>query len=407
MKNYGRTYWFTWGFLILAASFTGVAASVKAAFFGGMIAALASTVATRPYERLGPRYAPVLGALLGVLWAIAKLTYVRWAGDAEDYAFARWNIGTDIAIHAAGFAGGALLAALAAARPLGRSVLAGGLLAAAMTAVPYGFIDWVDYRVAGPVEVVLFASADVKANEAPLRRPGAEAPVLAADEVKALKESLLVVEGPGGLEVLDDAGRRHWPLWRKRFTYPGNRGGPVRRVLVFLPSDEKSSDDGLPIAGAAQWTFPVGADPKGVCIVSLGGERGAVTSAPAPFKSILVTLSQAGASTTAARSAHAPFQFCAIAIVRQSPFGQFYLPDPVKTGLPYAFDYAYTDVVRMANEAEAKRAKPENAPVPPKDVPPVEGKQLLPRGGELPRVIVDRDFNSRDVKLPELPPEKK
>ena len=39
MKNYGRTYWFTWGFLILAASFTGVA-SVKGAFFGGMVAAI-------------------------------------------------------------------------------------------------------------------------------------------------------------------------------------------------------------------------------------------------------------------------------------------------------------------------------------------------------------------------------
>ncbi|GBL26938.1 hypothetical protein EMGBS8_08860 [Verrucomicrobiota bacterium] len=171
MKNYGRTYWFTWGFLILAASFTGVA-SVKGAFFGGMVAAIVSTLATRPYERLGARFAPLLGALLGVLWAIAKLYYVQWSGDAEDYALARWNIGTAIAIHAAGFSGGALLAALAAAQPLGRSIFAGAALAAAMTAVPYGFIDWVDYRVAGPVEVVLFASAPVPANEAPQRRPG-------------------------------------------------------------------------------------------------------------------------------------------------------------------------------------------------------------------------------------------
>ena len=366
MKNYGRTYWFTWGFLILAAAFTGVA-SIKGAFFGGLVAAVASTLVTRPYERLGPRFAPLLGALLGVLWAIAKLYYVQWTGDVDDYAFARWNLGTAIAIHAAGFAGGALLAALAAAQPLGRSVLAGGLLAAAMTAVPYGLIDWVDHRVAGPVEVVLFASAPVLANEAPQRRPGAEAPVLTPDEVKSLKESLLVVEGPGGLEVLDDLGRRYWPLWRKRFNYPGNRGGPVRRVLVFIPSDERSPEDALPIAGVGKWDFVVGADPRGVCVVRLGGERGALTVAPELFKSITVTLEQQGATNgaTAARSAHAPYQVCSIAVVRRSPFGEFYLPDPVKTGLPYAFDYEYTDVVRLA-QAQAAAAKPNVAqPVPP------------------------------------------
>ncbi len=397
MKTYGRTYWFTWGFLILAASFTGVA-SVKSAFFGGMIAALVSTAATRLYERLGARYAPLLGAVLGLLWAVGLLYYVRWTGDGEDYAFARWNIGTDIAIHAAGFAGGALLTALAASQPLGRSVLAGGLLAAAMTAVPYGFIDWVDYRVAGPVEVVLFASADVPANEAPLRRPGAEAPVLADDEVKALKESLLVVDGPGGLEVLDDAGRRHWPLWRKRFTYPGNRGGPVRRVLVLMPSDEKSAEDGLPVAGADRWSFAVGADPKGVAVVRLAAGSVTTTYATERFKPVTVTLEKQ-AGLVAPRAAFRPYQFCSVAVVRQSPFGQFYLPDPVKPDLPYAFDYVYTDVVRSAQAAEAKRTRPENVPT--------EGKQLLPRGGELPRVPNDHDFNSRDVRLPDLPPEKK
>jgi hypothetical protein len=368
MKNYGRTYWFTWGFLILAASFTGVA-SVKGAFFGGMVAAIVSTLATRPYERLGARFAPLLGALLGVLWAIARLYYVQWSGDAEDYALARWNIGTDIAIHAAGFAGGALLAALAAAQPLGRSIFAGAALAAAMTAVPYGFIDWVDYRVAGPVEVVLFASAPVLANEAPQRRPGAEAPVLAPDEVKSLKESLLVVEGPGGLEVLDDLGRRYWPLWRKRFNYPGNRGGPVRRVLVLMPPDERSPEDAMPIAGVGKWNFVVGADPKGVCVVRLGGERGAVTTAPELFKAITLTLEQQGATTAAARAAHAPYQFCTLSVVRQSPFGQFYLPDPVKAGQPYAFDYDYTDVVRMAQVAEAKRSALQPAAVPVPAVP--------------------------------------
>lgn len=356
MKNYGRTYWFTWGFLILAASFTGVSASVKSAFFGGMIAALVSTLATRPYERLGARYAPLLGAVLGLLWAIAKLYYVQWTGDAEDYAFARWNIGTDVAIHAAGFAGGALLAALAAAQPLGRSIFAGALLAAAMTAVPYGFIGWVDYRVAGPIDVVLFASADVPANEAPLRRPGAEAPVLADDEIKALKESLLVVDGPGGLEVLDDVGRRYWPLWRKRFTYPGNRGGPVRRVLVFIPLDEKRADDGMPIDRAGSWSFVVGADPKGVSVVRLTADYKAVTTAPETFRAIDVTLTQGGQLEHV--KAFQPFQLCSLEVVRHSPFGQFYLPDPVRSGLPYAFDYAYTDVRRKAMEELLKRPEP-------------------------------------------------
>ena len=301
MKNYGRTYWFTWGFLILAAYFTGVSTSLKGAFFGGLVAALVATVATRLYERLGPRYASILGALLGLLWSIAMLYYVRWTGDAEEYALARWHIGADLAIHAAGFAGGALLAALSVKQSLGRSVLAGSFLAATMTAVPYGFIDWVDYRVAGPVEVVLFASAEVLANEGPLRRPGAQTPVITPDELKALKEYLLVVEGPGGTELLDDSGRRFWPLWRKRFSYPGNRGGRVRRVLVLMSPDEKSVDDALPLAGKATWSFAVGADPKGVCIVRLGGEHGAVTIAPEVFMPIRVTLTQQGSVATAAK----------------------------------------------------------------------------------------------------------
>lgn len=396
MKDYGRTYWFTWGFLILAASFAGVG-GVKAAFFGGLVAALASTALTRPYQRLGARYAPLLGAVLGVLWAIGKLYCVRWTGDAEDYAFARWNIGTDIAIHAAGFAGGALLAALAVRQPLGRSMLAGGVLAAAMTAVPYGFIDWVDYRVAGPVEVVLFVTADVRANEAPQRRPGAEMPVLALDEIKALKESALVVEGPGGVEALDDAGRRYWPIWRKRFTYPGNRGGPVRRVIVLMPPDEVSAEDGLPVAGAGLWKFNVGEDPKGVAVVRLASD-GVASIQAKPFRPIALTLAKS--ELTNARALARPFQFCSVAITRESPFGNFYLPDPVKSGLPYAFDFVYTDAVRLAREAEAKRNKDAEPAVPPREAAPTEGKKLLPRGGELTPIPTSRGSNSQNVDLP-------
>jgi hypothetical protein len=98
----------------------------------------------------------------------------------------------------------------------------------------------------------------------------------------------------------------------------------------------------------------------------VGGERGAITIAPAHVQSVTLTLEQQGATAAAARAAHAPYQFCAISVVRQSPFGQFYIPDPVKSGLPYAFDYDYTDVVRLAQAAEAKRnaLQPVTPPVP-------------------------------------------
>jgi hypothetical protein len=56
MKTFARTYWFTWGFLVLAALGTGGAASVKDVFFGGLLAAVVSAALTRPYERLGLRY---------------------------------------------------------------------------------------------------------------------------------------------------------------------------------------------------------------------------------------------------------------------------------------------------------------------------------------------------------------
>ena len=70
MKTYARTYWFTWGFLVLAALFTGGAVSLKDAFFGGLLAALLSAALTRPYERVGLRYAPLLGAAAGAAWVL-------------------------------------------------------------------------------------------------------------------------------------------------------------------------------------------------------------------------------------------------------------------------------------------------------------------------------------------------
>jgi len=127
MKTYARTYWFTWGFLVLAALFTGGAVSLKDAFFGGLLAALLSAALTRPYERVGLRYAPLLGAAAGAAWVLLGMLRLRWFGDAEEIAFAAWQLGTQISVHAAAFAGAGLMASLRPEERLGRAVFAGVL----------------------------------------------------------------------------------------------------------------------------------------------------------------------------------------------------------------------------------------------------------------------------------------
>ena len=234
MKTYARTYWFTWAFLVIAAALTGVA-SLKDAFFGGLFAALLSALLTRPYERSGPRYAPLIGAVAGTLWVVAMFFRIRWFGYADEFEMAQWTLGTDISVHAAGFAGAALMTALLARTEFPKALGGGLLLAAAMTLVPYGVIAWIDHRVAGPVEVVLLVSAEVAADEGPIRRPGALQASLTPAEMVFLKERMLVVDGPGGVEAIDEQGRRYWPLWRRKLSYPGNPGGPVRTVLLVLP----------------------------------------------------------------------------------------------------------------------------------------------------------------------------
>jgi hypothetical protein len=377
MKTFARTYWFTWGFLVLAALFTGGAASVKDAFFGGLLAALLSASLTRPYERLGLRYAPLLGALAGTAWVVASLLRLRWFGDADELAVASWQLGTQISVHAAAFAGAALMAALRPEERLGRAVFAGLLLAAGMTAVPYGFIAWVDHRLAGPVEVVLLTGAEVPANAAPTRRAGAEVATLAADEIALLKERFLVVEGPGGPEVLDDQGRRHWPLWRKRFTYPGNPAGPVRRVLVLLPADAKALEsDRYPVLGRGDWTFSAGESPSGLAFVRLQADGTVQSSARFPALTIRLrqgvanppqldrlqppaTLAAAQRELVAFRAA----QVCSLEVVRRSPIGDFYAPDPVRSGIAYAFDYVVVgDDLRAARVEAVPGLKPPEAP---------------------------------------------
>ncbi len=386
MKTFARTYWFTWGFLVLAALFTGGAASLKDAFFGGLLASLLSAALTRPYERVGLRYAPLLGAAAGTAWVLLGLLRLRWFGAADEVAQAAWQLGTQISVHAAAFAGAGLMASLRPEARLGRALFAGVLLAAGMTAVPYGFIAWVDHRLAGPVEIVLLTGADVPANAAPARREGAEAVALSPDEVALLKERFLVVDGPGGPEAIDDVGRRHWPLWRKRFVYPGNPGGPVRRVLVVLPADAKALEsDRYPALGRGDWTFPVGEDPRGLALVHLQAD-GAFRSA-ARFPALTVRLRQGvepppavdrvrpPATVAAAQRELRAFraaQVCAIEVVRRSPIGDFYAPDPVRAGIAYAFEYFVVG-------DDLREAQPENTPSPKLAEPPV-----LPAGTKAP-----------------------
>jgi len=134
MNTYARTYWFTWAFLVIAAALTGVA-SLKSAFFGGLFAALLSALLSKVYERAGPRYAPLIGATAGPLWVIAMYFRIRWFGSPEDFEMAQWTLGTDISVHAAGFAGAALMTALRVRFEFPKAFGGGLLLAAAMTVV--------------------------------------------------------------------------------------------------------------------------------------------------------------------------------------------------------------------------------------------------------------------------------
>jgi hypothetical protein len=311
MNTYVRTYWFTWAFLVVAAALTGVA-SLKDAFFGGLFASLFSALLAKPFEKIGPRFAPLLGAAAGTLWVVVMLFRIRWFGYEDDYAMAQWTLGTDISVHAAGFGGAALMTALCVRAKLPKALLGGFLLAAAMTVLPYGFISWVDHRVAGPVEVVLLVSADVPAGEGPARRPGAVAVSFNPAEKAFLKQRLLVVEGPGGDEVLDNQGRRFWPLWRRRLVYPGNPGGPVRTVLLILPSG---------LTAAETWTFPVDYDPKGMAMVFLDSQQrvsvaGVARLNPSVELEVSLLVKMKG------EALH--YQALQIQTTRRSPVGDFY-----------------------------------------------------------------------------------
>jgi hypothetical protein len=345
MKTYARTYWFTWAFLVVAAALTGVA-SLKDAFFGGLFAALLSALLTKAYERSGPRYAPLIGATAGTLWVVAMFFRIRWFGYPDDFALAQWTLGTDISVHAAGFAGAALMTALLARHAFPKALGGGLLLAAAMTVVPYGVIAWIDHRVAGPVEVVLLASADVAPDEGPIRRAGSVQAMLTAEEVRFLKERVLVVDGPGGTEVVDEQGRRYWPLSRRRLVYPGNPGGPVRTLLVVLPPD---------LVSAETWNVPVHQDPHGVALVTLGAQKAVRFSGGPSSQSVRLELSL----SVKAKDQAISYQGLQVATFRESPVGDLYAT--IRTqGLSAAFPTTLTDPKSPSKPDEKARLRRPN-----------------------------------------------
>jgi hypothetical protein len=337
MKTYARTYWFTWAFLVVAAALTGVA-SLKDAFFGGLFAALLSALLTGVYERSGPRYAPLIGATAGTLWVVAMFFRIRWFGYADDFEMAQWTLGTDISVHAAGFAGAALMTALLARYDFPKALGGGLLLAAAMTVVPYGVIAWIDHRVAGPIELVVLVSAEAAVDEGPIRRSGTVQANLTPAEILFLKERMLVVEGPGGIEAVDESGRRYWPLVRRRLVYPGNPGGPVRTVLLILPPG---------LAAAENWSVPVHQDPKGLALVTLGARKDVKFSGGPASQAVRVDLSL----TVKAKDDAITYQNLQVVTFRKSPVGDLYAS--IRTqGIAAAFPTTLVDPKSPAKSEE-------------------------------------------------------
>jgi hypothetical protein len=335
MNVFARTYWFTWGFLIVAALCTGLN-SVSGIFFSGVIASLFSASFTRLYEKLGTRYAPLLGAVLGVIWAIILLLYYRWFGSEEDLVMASWRFGTTLSIHAAGFAGAGLLTALAARYTFGRALGAGFLLSFAMTAIPYGVIEWVDARYAGPIEIIALVSADVPANEFPKRRPGVQLTQLTDDEVKFLKEKWLVTRGVSEFEVIDEQGRRYWPLWRKSFVYPGNPSKQIRRLFIMIPPD---------LSKSGTWNLPLTSNPGGISLVQLENSSQVTVYCKNPISNIKCELQIKETKNSA--DSQTGEASGTISIIRISPVGNFYSPDPIKSNLALEFP-------KLIDESDAK-----------------------------------------------------
>jgi hypothetical protein len=100
-------------------------ASLKDAFFGGLFASALSALLTRTYVRAGARYAPLIGATAGTLRVVAMFFRLRWFGQPDAFQSAQWTLGTDISVHAAGFAGARPCSSLCGiVIPIGRALAA-------------------------------------------------------------------------------------------------------------------------------------------------------------------------------------------------------------------------------------------------------------------------------------------
>lgn len=269
-----QVYWINWVLLILGAASTGVA-SVADAFLRGAVASFAAAGALGAYRQLGPRRAAFLGLVVGVAWQLLlHHTWGRVAWNEAYRAAAEGRLGMEISVSAAAFAGSALAGALlTGGRPLAKAAGLGACLALAMTALPYGVVNELDRRRAGPVDVVWLAeAAELGEDGRPVRPRGVPAPVLRPAEVAVLRQRFLTVEVAGELAAVGPDGRRLWPAWRQRLAQPGHESLPARSVLIVnrLPV-------GAPVPAA---DLPLSESPEGVRGLEFSPEPDSPRAAP-------------------------------------------------------------------------------------------------------------------------------
>jgi hypothetical protein len=153
---------------------------------------------------------------------------------------------------------------------------------------------------------------------------------------------MLVVEGPGGTEVVDEQGRRYWPLVRRRLVYPGNPGGPVRTVLLLLPPD---------LVAAETWSVPVHEDPRGMALVTLGAQQAVRFTGGPVSQAVRLEV----ALSVKVQEQVVTYQNLQVETVRRSPVGDLYAT--VRTqGVIAAFPTTLADPKSPAKTDE--KAKP-------------------------------------------------
>lgn len=236
-----QVYWINWLLLVGGAAATGVA-SVSDAFLRGAVASFLAAWALGAYRQLGPRKAAFLGLVLGVAWQL--FLHHAWGrvGWNEAYrAAAEGRLGLEISVSAAAFTGSALAAALIG-HGLGwaKSAAVGALLSLGMTGLPYGIVNEIDRRRAGPIHVIWLAEAAALDEDGrPLRPRGVATPRLGPSDLAALRQRFLTVDVGGEVAVIGPDGRRLWPAWRQTLSQAGHETLPARTALIVnrLPAD--------------------------------------------------------------------------------------------------------------------------------------------------------------------------